>query len=189
MNEKAYIGIGVGIAAGVTAIILARKFSVQPKPEITLPVGLIPTSKINSPYLTEGNFEFTAVGAYNNPGNIRKSSIVYDNEIGFDDSPFKSFASMPDGYHAMMQLFKHYYNSGYTTLSKIINHYAPPTENNTVKYIQDVSADLNFSPDQDAHDLIFSDNITGLLSSFTRKEQGANFYIDPTDLNLAYQLA
>jgi hypothetical protein len=78
----------------------------------------------------------------NNPGNIRISSAVtYNGELQPSaDKSFKQFATIAYGYRAMFVLLYTYYSRyGLNTISKMISRWAPPNENNTTGYIDNVS--------------------------------------------------
>jgi len=80
----------------------------------------------------------------NNPGNIRKGSSTWEGEIGVDDKGFIVFSSMNYGVRACMKLIRNYIMGGTNTIRKIINRYAPPTDNNpTESYIAYVSTQCN----------------------------------------------
>ena len=74
-----------------------------------------------------------------NPGNIRLTNNEWLGEVGGTDLAFKTFKSMPYGYRAMFALLREYINKGYDTIEKIINRYAPSSENATEAYISTVS--------------------------------------------------
>jgi hypothetical protein len=78
----------------------------------------------------------------NNPGNIRISGIKYQGEIQpSKDKNFKQFSSMPYGYRAMFVILRTYYvKYGLKSISQMIRRWAPANENNTVAYINHVSA-------------------------------------------------
>ena len=78
----------------------------------------------------------------NNPGNIRISGIKYQGEIQpSKDKSFKQFSSMPYGYRAMFVILRTYYvKHGLKSISQMIRRWAPANENNTVAYINHVSA-------------------------------------------------
>lgn len=85
----------------------------------------------------------------NNPLNIRYSSInnwrgkVADNT----DGAFEQFISMPYGYRAALYLLRKYIKSyGCDTVQKIINKWAPPSENNTASYINHVCSMTGYKP-------------------------------------------
>ena len=83
----------------------------------------------------------------NNPGNITKSKNKWIGEITGDSSRFVTFDSLPYGYRAMIKLLQVYIKRGTNSIRKIINVYAPPSENPTENYIQFVSKKLNIDPD------------------------------------------
>jgi hypothetical protein len=77
----------------------------------------------------------------NNPGNIRKNGIVYQGEIvPSQDEAFKQFTTMAYGYRAMFTVLHTYARKyGINTIVKMIERYAPATENHTQAYIEAVS--------------------------------------------------
>lgn len=75
----------------------------------------------------------------NNPLNIRKSNELWAGEVRpSQDASFKQFKSMGYGFRAALKLLRNYIGKGYNTIEKIINRWAPPTENNTGSYINNV---------------------------------------------------
>jgi len=85
----------------------------------------------------------------NNPGNIRKSSSVWIGQVfPGDDDAFCTFESMDYGYRAMFVLLKSYLDKGFNTIDKIINRWAPSSENNTQVYISNVVARTGINKDQ-----------------------------------------
>lgn len=84
----------------------------------------------------------------NNPGNIRLNPYInWEGQIDGDDQSFVKFKSMAFGIRALMKLLINYQKRGYNTISKIINRYAPSSENNTSNYIQIVSRKMGISKD------------------------------------------
>lgn len=79
----------------------------------------------------------------NNPLNIRATGSLWTNEVPrtmATDKDFKQFFSMSDGIKASLKLLTNsYINKGHNTLSKIINRWAPPNENDTRNYLVLVS--------------------------------------------------
>ena len=75
-----------------------------------------------------------------NPGNIEKNGETWQGEIKpSGDSRFKQFKSMIYGIRAVFVLLRTYKNKyGRDTISLIINKWAPKSENNTERYIQNV---------------------------------------------------
>lgn len=82
----------------------------------------------------------------NNPLNIRYSKHVHWKGQTGVKKGFCTFESMKLGYRAGILLLCNYYNRGYDTIHKIINRFAPPTENNTQAYIKYVSAVSGVNP-------------------------------------------
>ena len=86
----------------------------------------------------------------NNPGNIRKGAVAWQGEIrpGIDPA-FCQFSDPKYGLRALMVLFKrYYYIRDLTTVQQIINTWAPPTENNTTSYINDVAFQMDVKPQE-----------------------------------------
>ena len=83
-----------------------------------------------------------------NPGNIRKTAGMWKGEIVGKDKDFKTFKSMAYGYRAIFVLLQGYFSKGYNTIEKIINRYAPSSENATGAYIATVSELSEIPPDQ-----------------------------------------
>lgn len=106
----------------------------------------------------------------NNPGNLRS----------WGDTPrvdgFARFASPEAGLAAMIknlqaQQSKH----GLSTLSGIINRWAPPSENNTAAYIAEMSKQTGFGPHQRL-DLTDKKTVAPLISGMIRQEGNAAGY-------------
>jgi len=74
----------------------------------------------------------------NNPLNIRRNADDFRGEIKGNDKTFKTFSSMTFGYRAAFVILHTYLTEGFNTIEKIITRWAPPSENNTRKYIADV---------------------------------------------------
>ena len=72
----------------------------------------------------------------NNPLNIRNNNDAFQGEIRpSTDKAFKQFTSMPYGYRAAFVMLATYLTRGWNTIEKIVQHWAPPSENNTAGYI------------------------------------------------------
>ena len=86
----------------------------------------------------------------NNPGNIRLGKVRYKGERAkSSDKAFRQFESVEWGYRAMFVLLHTYaLKHGCNTLRKIINRYAPPSENHTENYIRRVAHATHLSPDE-----------------------------------------
>jgi hypothetical protein len=86
----------------------------------------------------------------NNPGNLVKTSITWLGKVPHSkntDSRFEQFTSVEYGIRAMLRDVVNDMNKGNNTITKLIHQYAPPFENDTVSYINDVSKGLGIAPD------------------------------------------
>lgn len=82
----------------------------------------------------------------NNPLNIRFSKhVTWKGQSGVHRG-FCKFETMKLGYRAALLLLCNYYNKGYDTIHKIINRWAPPSENDTPAYIRYVSFASGVNP-------------------------------------------
>lgn len=77
-----------------------------------------------------------------NPGNIRHGDTWLGLAPKQSDKAFCTFIAPEYGIRAMMVIFGTYAKRGLNTVSKIINAWAPVTENNTKAYIADVRAKI-----------------------------------------------
>ena len=67
----------------------------------------------------------------NNPGNIRTSSTKWDGEVTKPGEAFERFSDMHMGVRASVKILRTYGNKyGIDTINKIIDRYAPPSDNN-----------------------------------------------------------
>jgi len=75
----------------------------------------------------------------NNPLNIRHNTDLFQGEVrpGTDKS-FKQFSSPAYGYRAAFVTLGTYLSRGKDTIEKIVSSWAPPNENNTAGYINNV---------------------------------------------------
>lgn len=110
----------------------------------------------------------------NNPGNIRLSSEQWQ---GLDpeqtDVSFFQFLTPTYGVRAMAKILKNYASYGLTSISQIINRWAPANENNTVSYINAVSKSMGKSPFEN---LIYPDDMTALIAAIIQHENGVQPY-------------
>lgn len=74
----------------------------------------------------------------NNPGNIRTSADKWLGKTGADSRGFVIFDTLPHGYRALFKLLQGYMAKGFDTIDKVINRWAPPSENDTEVYIKNV---------------------------------------------------
>ncbi|MBR3699172.1 MAG: structural protein P5 [Bacteroidales bacterium] len=85
----------------------------------------------------------------NNPLNIRKSAanVWKGKVVPGTDSAFEQFITMAYGYRAALYLLRKYIGQGHNTIRKIINKWAPPSENNTTSYVSNVSSRTGLNAD------------------------------------------
>ena len=124
--------------------------------------------------------------AINNPGNIRKSTIMWIGEVvPGSDADFVTFSSISYGYRAMFVLLKNYINKGYNTIDKIINRWAPSSENNTQAYITHVVQLTGISSDT-IIEFSNAENMQKIVAAIAYHENGSapNF----TDVQAGYAL-
>lgn len=75
----------------------------------------------------------------NNPGNIRISQSPWKGKITpSKDTDFETFDTPEHGIRAIAKLLITYLHHDINTIAKIINHWAPSSENDTEAYVKDV---------------------------------------------------
>jgi hypothetical protein len=123
----------------------------------------------------------------NNPGNLR-NGIRWDGlSTLLSDPDFCVFASPIWGFRALAIDLHTAWTRGFDTLDRLITHYAPPSENNTVAYIVSVStmmgvemnAPLNLDDDGE---------LTSLVRAIAVHEAGGWFF-STSDLTEGIRLA
>ena len=127
----------------------------------------------------------------NNPMNIRKGNSWRGERPFQSDKEFEEFESMEMGLRAGLKLIKNYQTKPLlqankaNTIRKIINRWAPPTENNTSSYIKTVSKRTGLLPDEV---IPWTDKakIIALAEAMCFVECGA--CIDPEIISSAYDL-
>lgn len=117
----------------------------------------------------------------NNPGNIRKSDVRWKGELPVEtDMAFEQFDTADDGIRALAKLLLNYQKiHELDTVSKIINRWAPPSENDTASYILGVAKQLGVDKD-DTLDLTSQDTLAQLVKAVIRQENGRCIYSDAT---------
>lgn len=122
----------------------------------------------------------------NNPGNIRKTASVWIGQVlPGDDPDFITFSSIGYGYRAMFVLLKNYINKGYNTIDKMINRWAPSSENNTQAYITHMVQLTGISSDT-IIEFSNAENMQKIVAAIAYHENGSapNF----TDIQAGYAL-
>lgn len=88
----------------------------------------------------------------NNPGNLRISNIKWQGKIPNSqntDKAFEQFSNLHFGLRAMLtDVANDITVKKLDTLTKLINSYAPPTENDTINYINFVSKSTGLTPNE-----------------------------------------
>lgn len=91
----------------------------------------------------------------NNPGNVRIGQpwqgLMSRDRMSAEqaaETQFCVFLTPAMGFRAMAEIFHTYYDKdNVRTLEQAISRWAPPTENNTVAYVEDVCAATGYTPD------------------------------------------
>jgi hypothetical protein len=107
----------------------------------------------------------------NNPGNIIKGGKPFLGEIPGKDEKFRSFQSMEFGYRAIFKILRTYIKSGYNTIDKIINRYAPASENDTATYIRNVVSFTGIKKDT-LVDMDDSEKMIRIVTAISNQENG-----------------
>ena len=97
-----------------------------------------------------------------NPGNIRLGESWLGLRTKQTDPDFCQFTSMVYGCRALLKLLRTYVEKrGCTTIRKVIERWAPPSENDTSSYVLSVAAACRRDPDErlpvDVDPLIYLD--------------------------------
>lgn len=111
--------------------------------------------------------------AGNNPGNIRFiEGVIWNGQTGSDERGFVQFDTMQNGIRALCKTLLAYEDKhDLHCIEDIINRWAPPSENNTQAYIDDVCARTHWRPDEYI-DLKIKDNLVALASAISHHETG-----------------
>ena len=85
----------------------------------------------------------------NNPLNVRKNAANAwkGKVVPGSDPAFEQFITMAYGYRCALYLLRKYIGQGFNTIRKIVGKWAPPSENNTTGYINNVSARTGINAD------------------------------------------
>jgi len=118
--------------------------SVTSTPVVNIPVATV-TEVSGIVKLDVGNVKPTGV-KWNNPLNIRISSNEWQGKLPVNQNKngnFEEFTDLDYGVRAGVKNLTTYNNRGLNTLDKIINTWAPVSENNTKSYIDFVAKSLS----------------------------------------------
>ncbi len=87
----------------------------------------------------------------NNPGNLIRTNIAWQGKIPHAQNPdakFEQFVNLTYGLRAMLKDLINDISKGKNTVRKLISEYAPPSENNTLAYVNSVAKTLGVSIDE-----------------------------------------
>lgn len=110
----------------------------------------------------------------NNPMSIERNATSWKGMSAMQDDPVMvRFDTPEDGLRAGMKTLITYQRKyELEHIQAIITRFAPPSENNTVAYIADVSNRCHVKP-TDYFDVEVPDNLIRISQAITRHEQGA----------------
>ena len=110
----------------------------------------------------------------NNPGNlIYNAAIQWNGQTG-SDGRYAMFNTAVNGIRALMlDIWNDYYKDGKQSLRALIAEYAPPIENATDSYLDDVSARTLLKPDQS---FLWRQEIIGIARAIVHHENGYDPY-------------
>src|ERR1700733_12585532 len=118
----------------------------------------------------------------NNPGNIRKTRQIWHGEVEpGQDLSFIQFSSMVYGIRCMAVIVGQYIHlHDLITVREIINRWAPPVENDTTAYVDDVAEDMGISPDMPLPTgvQLFPAYLAALIAAISIHENGGSFLSD-----------
>ncbi len=109
----------------------------------------------------------------NNIGNIRVSKDQWEGATG-DDGSFVTFDTPDSGVRALAKNLMSYGRQGYDSIEKIINRWAPPSENDTQSYIDSVVAATGI-PATQSIDLTNPDVLASLSEAIGYHETGSRY--------------
>jgi len=113
----------------------------------------------------------------NNPGNLNFAGQSGATLEDGSNARFAKFGTTAEGVSALAKQLQRYGERGLDTVSKIINKYAPSSENDTQAYIDALAKRLGVSGDQQL-DLSDSNTLTGLIKGIARHEAGSDYLSD-----------
>lgn len=111
----------------------------------------------------------------NNPGNIRHGQKWAGLADVQTDSDFCTFKSPEYGIRAICRILLTYSNRDINTVRGIVNTWAPPVENDTAAYVDDVARRCGVKPD-DVLDVDQADVMRELVTAIIFHENGQNPY-------------
>lgn len=112
----------------------------------------------------------------NNPGNLRKNDTEWQGLSPVQTDPdFFQFIDPKWGIRAMVKVLESYQREGICTIASAINRWAPPSENQTQAYIDEVSISVGIDS---GHIVKLTNIMQPLVSAIIEHENGQNPYPD-----------
>ena len=109
----------------------------------------------------------------NNPGNIEYTSIEWLGQIG-NDGRYAVFSDAVFGIRAMaLEIYDSIVRDGDDTIRKLINQWAPPTENLTGAYAAAISRQTGIGMDEK---LLYERDVQPLIEAIIQHENGVQPY-------------
>lgn len=108
----------------------------------------------------------------NNPGNIRHGKDKWAGKSAEQPDPsFIKFDTMQHGVRAIARILISYDKCGVNTVATIVARWAPPSENDTEAYIENVASWVNVDP-AEVLDIDNCDVMLPLIRAIVRQENG-----------------
>ncbi len=132
-------------------------------------------------FFNQSMSELPYFNANNNPTNLRPSSTsAWLGQVGVSRNNFSIFKSPEWGFRAAHINLENYLKNGFVTVDRIINRWAPPSDNNpTSQYIENVYSWTNFPRGK----VITRADLPLLLSAITRQETSK--FVSPQQIKKA----
>ena len=125
----------------------------------------------------------------NNPGNIRVSKALWVGKVDeglSKDKSFEQFKKYWHGVRALIVILRSYYNKhNLTTIEQIITRWAPPKENDTKSYINQVSNHCGFLSTQKIQWI--EDEIYLIVEAIIQHENGKKGFLTKEIFELAWK--
>jgi hypothetical protein len=192
MNKTTkYLIGGTVVAAGLAMVVIAIRKNQQSN-SFSLDSQGQASNPITRNYYGQSGMlssEFPRGIRNNNPGNIKQTGSAWGGEIPQNlntDGTFEQFTTFEHGVRAMIKLLTNHINNGYNTVSKLINKYAPSSENPTSNYISFVVKETGY--DKDAGLLTAKATLKKLVQAMAKFENGHSFPVSDWQFEDGYKL-
>lgn len=123
----------------------------------------------------------------NNPGNLNFAGQAGATKESGPGGRFAQFGSMREGVSALVKQLGLYVKRGKNTIRKIIETYAPSSENDTGAYIAAMSKAMGIGAD-DPLDMSNAQQVMSMVKAITRHETGGD-YVSDADIAGGYAMA